>query len=62
MDEKDWPDECAYLRETPMEKQLHKRFDEVLRDIQTLHMEVEEQRWLRWGVAVAVALILWRVW
>ena len=62
MDDKDWPDEHAHLRESPLEKALHKRFDDVLRDVQEFRIEVEEQRWWRWGMTIAVGLILWRVW
>lgn len=61
----EWLDEHAHLREGTMEiareKAMDKRFDEVLREIAYIQLELEQQSTWRWVITLAVGLIFFRI-
>jgi hypothetical protein len=56
----EWPDPDPLPG--PSLDDLDKRIGEVLAELTELKLEIEEQRWFRWGVTVALFFILWKLW
>lgn len=61
MDKNDFPDpDPTYVSLEDIEKSIRDGTQELVREITELKLEIEEQRWWRWGVAAALIYLLWK--